>query len=237
MKVRLVGAMVFVCAVAVTPPTSAPAQVGHPPSESPYRDVPQRQSLTPFAGWMSADIGKAGVGPEGGPAVGLQYDLRISGPVLLTARMTGVATERVVIDPEEEDPADRTLGTIKLPLLLTDVGFSLVLTGQKSWHRLQPVITATAGLFSDLGKDLDEGGFSIGTPFALSVGAGVRYVRGGKLAVRLDVTDHLYRLRYPSAYFVAPSEDSEPVLPPNSGRSEWTHNPTFKVGLSYLFGR
>ncbi|HJU89579.1 MAG TPA: hypothetical protein VJ672_09310 [Gemmatimonadaceae bacterium] len=235
MNVRLVGALIF--AVSCSLPASLTAQVGNPPGDSPYRDVPQRHSLTPFTGYMDGDVGRAGVGPEGGPAIGLQYDLRIAGPVWLTARVTGVATERLVLDPEEEDPADRVRGKIKLPVLVSNVGFTMAVTGQKSWHRLQPLITAGAGLYSDLGREVDDGGFNIGTPFALSVGAGVRYVPGGRLAIRLDLTDHLYKLRYPTAYFVAPSEDSEPVLPANSSRSEWTHNPTLTIGLSYLFGR
>lgn len=231
MNVRLVAMLSMLVAAPLS------AQVGNPPSESPYRDFPQRHEFTVFGGWFSGSEGDANVGPKGGPAVGARYEFRIAGPVFITGRLTGIATERLVIDPEEEDPADRELGTIKFPMLLADVGLTLAVTGQKTWHRIMPVVHAGAGILSDLGKGVDDGGFGIGTPFALSVGTGVRYVPGGRLAVRVDLTDHLFRVRYPASYFTAPSKDSEPVLPESASRSQWLHNPTITLGVSYHFRR
>jgi hypothetical protein len=230
-NLRLVGTLLVLVASPVA------AQVGHPPSDSPYRDFSRRQELTFFGGWFSGSEGDANVGPQGGPVLGARYEFRVGGPVFLTGRLTGIATERLVVDPEEEDLEDRELGTIKFPMLLADVGLTLAITGRKTWHRIMPVVHASAGILSDLGKEVDVGGFSIGTPFALSVGTGVRYVPGGRVAVRVDVTDHLFRIRYPAAYFVPPSEDSEPVLSGSASRSQWLHNPTITFGVSYHFGR
>jgi hypothetical protein len=213
------------------------AQAGHPPSESPYHDVAQRQEITAFGGWFGGNVGDAGVGPRAGPVIGLRYEFRVANPISFFARVSGIATERTVIDPEQELPEDRKLGTVQFPMLLTDVGVAFAVTGRKTWHRIMPVAHASVGLLSDLGKGIDEGGFSIGTPFALSIGAGVRFVPNGRLGARVDLTDHLYKARYPSTYFTAPSEESEAVLPAGASRNPWQHNATITFGLSYRLGR
>jgi hypothetical protein len=227
-KVAILG----VLAVTIAAPLAA--QVGNPPSESPYRDVRNKQELTAFGGWFAGNEGAAGVGPQAGPAVGVLYEMRIGGPVNLMARLTGVATERTVIDPTKP-AATRVLGTERFPMVMAEAGFSLLVTGRKSWHRLIPVVNGGIGVASDLGREIDQGGFHVGTPFALSIGTGVRYVPSTRWQLRVDLTDHLFKLNYPTTYFTPPSTTEDPVL--TGSRSEWAHNATLTLGVSYLFGR
>jgi hypothetical protein len=209
--------------------------VGHAPEASPFRDLPYRQELSLFAGYYNGSEGKAGVAPGGGPAMGVRYEIRIGGPAQFTARLTHTTPDRTVLDPALAENV-RNLGERAWPITIADVGISLNLTGQKSWHRLVPSLNGGVGIASDFGKSGDPGGFDFGTPFAFTFGGGVRLERDGPLQLRIDVADYLYQLEYPAAYTTAPA-GSTPILSAGSSTSEWTHNLLLSVGLSYRFSR
>ena len=216
--------------------STAGAQVGYPPERSPYRDLEYRQELTLLTGYYAASADPAGVAPRSGPMLGLRYDVRVGGPASLTARVARVFSERNVLNPALNPGAGREVGMQSWPLYLSDVGLTLALTGQKSLHRLVPVLGAGAGIASDFRKE-DVGGYRVGTTFALNFGGGVRWVPGGPFQMRADVTDHLYQISYPGTYFLATSSGGAPVLGGPQGRSVWKHNAAITVGASYLFFR
>jgi len=227
-------ATAFMAAQLVTRALGA-QDVGHAPEGSPFRDLPYRQELSLFGGYYNGSEGKAGVAPGGGPAIGMRYEIRIGGPAQFTARLTHATPDRTVLDPALADNA-RNLGERAWPITIADVGISLNLTGQKSWHRLVPSLNGGVGIASDFGKSGDPGGFDFGTPFAFTFGGGVRLERDGPLQLRIDVADYLYQLEYPAAYTTAPV-GSTPILSAGSSTSEWTHNLLLSVGLSYRFSR
>lgn len=228
--------IVIVFAAALLAARALGAQdVGHPPEASPFRDLPYRQELTLFGGYYNGSEGKAGVAPAGGPAIGMRYEIRIGGPAQFSARLTRAMTDRTLLDPELAANV-RNLGTRAWPITLADVGITINLTGQKSWHRLVPSLGGGVGIASDFGKSGDPGGFDFGTPFAFTFGGGVRLERDGPLQLRIDVADYLYQLDYPAAYTTAPA-GSTPILSAGSSTSEWTHNLLLSVGLSYRYSR
>ena len=211
------------------------AQVGYEPEESPFRDLQYRQELTGFLGWYDAGRDVAGVAPQGGPMVGARYEVRVGGPAQFTARFARVASERKILDPAK--PADeRHVGTEDWPLYLADLSLSLNLTGQKSWHRLVPVLNGGAGIVSDFESDADVGGYRFGTQFAFSFGAGLRYVPGGRFQARVDLSDWIYQVEYPEAYRL-PASDSTSVIRSTQALRNWKHNVALTVGASYLFFR
>jgi hypothetical protein len=223
-------------ALLLAAPAAAAAQdVGHRPEESPCREVPFRQEATVFGGWYAAASDPVGVAPRSGPIAGLRYEIRVGGPAQFYARAGVVRSERTIIDPINP-VATRTVGETTLNLLLADVGLSMNLTGQKSWNGIVPVVSGGLGIASDL-EDADVGGFRLGTPFAVSLGAGLRWVPGGNLQLRADVTDHLYQVKYPDTYFAAPSGGGAPVRGPTDKQNLWQHNVALTVGASYLFFR
>ncbi len=126
-------------------PAAARAQVGYPPTKSPYRDLVFHQELTAFTGYLSASKGRAGVAPSGGPVAGVRYEIRIGGPAEFTVRLLRGWTERTVLDPTKPQ-ATRNLGTRAWPIYQGDVGITINLTGQKSWRRLVPVVNGGIGL-------------------------------------------------------------------------------------------
>lgn len=213
---------------------SARAQVGYPPARSPYRDLTYSQELTALFGYYVGRDDPAGVAPGNGPVTGVRYEWRAGGPAHLYAEMTRIGSTREVINPTKP-LATRNLGERAWPLYTIDGGLAMSLTGAKSWHSLVPLIKTGIGVVSDFRSKPDTGGFRYGTRFALTWGAGVRYVPGGRFQLRGDITNRLNTISYPNSYFVASS--GVPAVLTGASKSVWRNNPSFTIGLSYLFSR
>ncbi len=216
-------------------PAAAGAQVGYPPARSPFVDIDYRQNVTLLGGYFRAQGDPAGVAPRGGAMFGVQYDVGFGGPAILTTRLRTVASERTVIDPIRP-AASRVLGTDQRPLTLADVGLTLALTGQRSVRGFVPLVHAGVGVASNF-AGADPGGFNFGTSFAIAYGLGVRYVpQGTRWALRADLGNSLYRLRYPDTY-TATALDATSVLPARSSPTRWLNNTAITAGVSYQFRR
>lgn len=214
----------------------AAAQVGHPPSESPYHDIPFKQEITVYGGDYQGAIGRAGVGPTGGAVIGARYSIRLGGPVEATAHVARVATSRMVKDPVKVGN-ERLVGEESFGLYMADVGFALNLTGQKSYHRFVPVVGAGLGVVSGSGSP-DVGGFKVGTPFALNFRAALRFIPKGNISARLELSDNMFQLSYPAAYFRSPPiGEGTPILDRSAGDNQWTHHRVLTLGISYMFSR
>ena len=213
----------------------ASAQVGYTPERSPFRDLEYGQELTLVGGYFAASKDAARVAPQSGPMIGAHYEVHVGGPAYFTAELANVFSQRTIVDPTKA-PALRTVGTRKESLLLSDVGLALNLTGQKSLHHLVPVIKGGIGVASDL-RGADVGGYQFGTTFAFVFGAGLKWVPGGSLQLRADVTDYLYQIQYPASFYTAPTSGGDAFLPSGQARSMYKHNAALTVGASYLFFR
>lgn len=220
----------------------ARAQVGYPPRESPFRDLRETQDVTVFTGWYRAKKDPARVAPQSGPIVGLHYSWRATGPANITFDVARVASERRVLDPEKPETcasADREckyLGTWRWPVYMMDAGMALALTGARSFHRLVPELRGGLGLATDFHSKADVGEFAFGTRFAITWGAGVRWVPGNRFQVRADLLNRLYSIRYPTTYYL-PADDGTSIFTIDQNRSAWLNNPAFTLGVSYLFAR
>jgi hypothetical protein len=212
----------------------AAAQVGSLPQNSPFVDIDYRQSFTTMGGYFFAPTDAANVAPQSGPFVGVQYDIYLGGPASFTARVGSAIVDRNVIDPARPQ-ARRLLGVERRPLTMADVGFSFALTGGKTFHGFVPLVHGGIGLASNL-KGADPGGLSLGTRFAFAYGVGLRYVPGGRWAVRADLGYHAFQLRYPDAY-LEPALDSTSVLPTTHSKSNWLNNKAVTFGVSYQLFR
>jgi hypothetical protein len=214
--------------------TGAAAQVGYSPSRSPYLDLPYTQELTAIFGYYIGRDDPAGVAPGNGSVVGVHYEWRAGGPAHLIGEVTHIASSRMVLDPAKS-PATRDLGVRSWPLWTAEFGLGMSLTGARSWHHLVPEAKAGVGVVSDF-KNADIGDFSYGTRFALSWGAALRYVPGGRYQIRADFSNRLNSISYPDAYFRTPAGGGTPIVTGHD-KSIWRNNPSFTIGLSYLFSR
>jgi hypothetical protein len=230
---RGVGALVVATVVGAS---TVAAQVGHTPEESPYVDLVYRHEITTFTGYLKTPRDPASVAPRSAPLAGIRYAVQLSGPASFTARLAYAQSERTVLDPLEPATTRVVIPGARVPLLLADAGVALSLTGFKSWNRLVPEVNGGVGIISDFRTKGDVGGFSFGTRFALTLGAGVRYVPGGRFQLRADVTDNLYRISYPDSYYGTATGQTS-IVESDQPKAFWTHNPTITLGVSYLFWR
>ena len=122
-----------------------------------------------FGGYYFAAKDPAGVAPRSGPMEGIRYELVIGGPAQFVFRLARVNSERHVDRSaraaRNARPRRRRAGRSTS----TDLGFSLNLTGQRSWHGVVPVIYTGVGLASDLDKQDENDPFNLGTTFAFSL--------------------------------------------------------------------
>lgn len=214
--------------------STARAQVGYPPARSPYLDLEYSQEFTPIVGYYIGRDDPAGVVPGNGALVGLHYEWRAGGPAHLTGEVARIASSRTVLDPAK--PAStRNLGERSWPLWSADFGLGMSLTGARSWHKLVPEVKAGVGFMSDF-KSADVGDFKYGTRFALTWGAALRYVPGGRYQLRADFSNRLTSIRYPDVYFRPPTSGLTPILT-GKDQSVWRNNPSLTIGISYLFSR
>jgi hypothetical protein len=214
--------------------TSAGAQVGHLPENSPYRDLETSQEITFFGGHYRSGKDPIGIAPRDGPVYGLRYQIHVGGPAYLMARWSHVNTNRFAIDPTKIG-AGQQLGKQNVSVNLYDIDLSLNLTGQKSFHNIVPVVNFGAGIAS-CGCSVKSDPYTFGTPFAFSFGGGLRYVPGGRLQLTADWNDYLYQLKYPAAYYVTPTGGTAAVTG-NQARSFWKNNRALTLGASLLFFR
>jgi hypothetical protein len=226
---KILGALALVCVA-----TSAGAQVGHLPQNSPYRDFENSHEFTFLYGHYTSGKDPIGIAPRNGPLFGLRYQIHVGGPAFLMARWSHVNTSRSAIDPTHTGPA-RQLGSKNVSLNLYDIDLSLNLTGQKTFHNIIPVLNLGGGLAS-CGCSVENDPYSFGTPFAFSFGGGLRYAPGGRFMLSVDWNDYLYQLKYPTAYYVTPTGGTAAVTG-DQARSFWKNNRALTIGASLLFFR
>ncbi|HZI40646.1 MAG TPA: hypothetical protein VFD67_03065, partial [Gemmatimonadaceae bacterium] len=215
--------------------STARAQVGYPPAKSPYMDLVYSQEITPIFGYYVGRDDPAGVVPGNGTLVGLHYEWRAGGPAHLTGEVARIGSSRTILDPSK--PAStRNLGEHSWPLWSADFGLGMSLTGARSWHSLVPMVKAGVGFMSDF-KSADVGDFKYGTRFALTWGAAMRFVPGGRYQLRADFSNRLTSIRYPDVYFRPTVAGVTPILAGKKDQSVWRNNPSISIGISYLFSR
>jgi hypothetical protein len=230
--------MLAFVAAAVSPGAGAGAQtvsVGYPPQKSPFRDLEYHSEFTLFGGYFRGANDPAGVAPKGGPIAGIRYEIGVGGPAQLVVRAARASSTRNVIDPTQP-AATRSLGSQAWPVYLADLGLSLNLTGQRSYHGIVPVIYSGVGIATDAGKKVTEDPYRLGTTFALSFAGGLRFVPGGRFQVRADAGTYMYQIKYPAGYFIN-SSDNTAFLGPTQAKSFWKRNGVYTLGLSYLLFR
>jgi hypothetical protein len=218
---------------------AAPAagQVGTLPERSPFRDLESRQDLTFLAG-LGGGRDRLGAAPNGGLAIGVRHDLRVSGPAALMSRVIVQLSDRDILRTRGVPPAARIASSESQPLYFADVGVTLNLTGQKSWRGLVPSLNGSLGFVGDFRDASDSSGFRFGNRFALQFGAGVKWHAPGRWTVRADLTNYFYNVTYPNTFrILAPVNGEQPLLGVAEGARTWVRNSMLLVGLTRHFGR
>lgn len=212
------------------------AQVGSTPERSPFRDLEIRQDVSLLLGPSVGGKDKAGAAPRGGLAVGLRYDVNLgSSPLLFTASVMRQTATRDVLQPGLS-LANRVGRNVSQPLWTIDGAFTLLLTGNRSWHSLVPSTTFGLGIVTDNKALSDSSKFEFGNRFAPLLGFGVKFAPlRSRWTWRADLTNRFYSVKYPDSF-----RDSTPGVPrivPVNTKSSWTRNTMLTIGLVREFGR
>jgi hypothetical protein len=208
----------------------AGAQVGYPPDRSPYQDRDYNRDWTVFAGRFSAERDPLGVAPTDGPMAGVRWQMHMTGPIYFNLRLAGASVDRTIIDPAKK-LSERVVGTEKVPMIFTDLGLELSLTGHKTWHGLAPFVNGGVGFVGDLRGANDVGSYRFGIPFAMTLGTGVSWTPAKNWSIRADWSHYMYRIGYPATYFLKTTEDPAP-LPVGASRAFWRRNPALLIGVT-----
>lgn len=218
---------------AAAAPLQGQGQVGHDPEHSPYRDLRVTNQFTLSGGYLAGGGGRVGVGPRQGPLLGLRYSLSL-GALELRLGVHAANLDRHIIDPTAP-PDKQAAGVTRQQVLITDGGFTLRLTGAKTWRGFLPYFGATAGMAAGSAVPEDNSGFSFSTRFTWGPHVGIRYygTGSGSLGFWVEGWDPMWRLVYPLSFF-HPDTGVTPVLVDGTDPTkEWVHNPTLMVGFSF----
>lgn len=202
---------------------------------SPYRFWETRQEAGAFAGGIATGSGRFGYGPKTGPMVGVRYGLDFPGPLSIEGVVNWIPTTRDVVDPRRQE-GERVIGSGDAELLGVDARLKLSLTGQRTWHGLNPFVLAGVGLMWDLAEgapdedDLEETDrFELGTAFVGQLGGGLRWFLNDQWIARADALLHVYKLDAPVG-FRDPERGFGSV-----GVSEWVNASSIALGVAYRF--
>lgn len=227
----------LVAALGLTLAADAAAQVGHPPTRSPYRDTPTGHTLTALGGWFGGNGGDFGIGPHDGPTVGGRYDIRVSGLLGLGASVQQADLERLVVDPFVA-VANRTSGPVKQAVTMVDAGLQFNFTGAKSWNRLAPFMTMGAGIAFSEGTPSDTSGYEFGNKFYIAPSIGTQLFITDRLHLRAEAVGVFWKLNYPQSFRNEPPLDPGTVDDPHSvitdeRESDWLANGWLRIGVGY----
>jgi hypothetical protein len=228
----IVSALALLLATAVS---SAHAQVGHRPSDSPYRDIYKGHTFTPLVGWIGGKGGEFRIAPHQGVFYGFRYDVRTASALQFGLQVGQADLDRLIVDPFVE-VEDRMTGPVRQRLSFVELDLQLNLTGGKTWHRLAPYVGLGGGLAFASGTAADTSGFELGNKFYFAPHAGIRFFVTPRLHLRGDARLGFWKLNYPDSFTQPPPEEPSAAPVITDGKvSEWSTVPWFQAGLGYSF--
>lgn len=186
---------------------------------SPYEYIDPSMRVGITAGYLFTeteltltDSTSAALGPKSGPVFGVNYALRVSGPISLEAAVAVSPTERQLFGPEFN--ADSSVVTavdlgvaVPATIVMADAGLRFHLTGPRTWNGLAPFVAANAGITADVRgtfQEETEAGlastelFRFGPTFALGAALGTDWFPTRRTSIRLEASGRLWRMRTPS---------------------------------------
>jgi len=233
---RVGMSMVGLCALAVP---SLAAQVGHPPSNSPFRDIRKGHTITAVGGYFGGSGGQFNIGPHKGATFGGRYDIRTGSTIQIGLGISHGNLDRFIVDPFVR-LANRRSGPVRQSVTFAELDLQFNLSGGKSWHRIAPFIGAGVGLAFGSSTPADTSQYKFGRKFYLAPSLGFRFFITDRLHLRGEARAAFWKLNYPITFQAEPTE--EPGTPENPNAvivggnlAEWDASPWLQVGLGYSF--
>lgn len=217
--------LLFVLAAA----TPAFAQVGHPPDQSPYRDIPKKLSLTALGGYIGGSGGTLGLGPHDGPVYGGRFGIAVSGPLELSLSVEHADLQgRLVYRGLDGKLA--LGGNIPSPVWMFETDVQYTITGAKTWHHLAPYIGGGIGYAWRTSSTVSGDAFDFGGRFYWAPYAGTRIYVNSRSFLRAEIRGAFWRLAYPPPYY----EDINGILQ-SYAINNYLSNVWYQFGVGYSF--
>ena len=237
-ELNAVTIALHVCA-AIILPSAAFAQVGHPPSNSPFRDIRKGHTFTVTGGYFGGSGGQFNIGPHRGEVFGGRYDIRSANTLQIGLAVARGNLDRFIVNPFVR-LVNRRSGPVRQSVTFAEIALQFNLTGGKSWHRIAPFVGTGVGLAFGSATPADTSRYKFGRKIYLAPSVGFRFFITDRLHLRGEARAAFWKLNYPSTFQAEPTE--EPGIPPNSNAvivgnklSEWTGSPWIQLGLGYSF--
>jgi hypothetical protein len=184
---------------------------------------------------VTSSRGTIGLAPQGGPVVGLRYNIRLSGPFTVEGEVGYLGSKRAVRDTVAVDGERQKVGEADLTLMVLMASVRFNLTGPRTWHQLQPFVTFGVGAALDLSGTSAEDErvapdvrFDFGTSFAGYFGGGIEWFPRDRLSLRVEARNVLWKVNSPFPFLTGPLGVETP-------EDEWIQNGFFMVGFAIHF--
>jgi len=229
-----------VAALAIGGAAPATAQVGYPPTASPYRPIDRGLWAEVYGGRIFGSGGALLVGPRDGNLVGGRLDLRGKNALQVSFGGWYANTVRNVVNANDS-VATRVKGPFAEKLFAFQFGAQLNVTGGKTWHGLAPYATLNVGLVHGQGPPAsDTSGYSFGTKIYFSPAIGTRVFVNQRLFVSAQAQVFIWKLSYPAIYSLEPAKQPGTASHSNAvnttgSNSQYVATPSLRLGLGIAF--
>ena len=201
----------FVVALMVAAlPARAQDVVGKLPAQSTLQDLNDGQRLGVFAGWLTTGRDPVGIRAHSTAIMGVRYDLLMGAPAYLSMRLYGLHSTHDVVDPSLSSN-NRFAGTASANQVGADASVEVSLTGERTWHGMQPLTRLGVGFISGIANHFDVGKYTPGTSVVYLYGLGARFPMGKNADFRVDANWMVYQVRYPQSFRLTTAADTIPV--------------------------
>jgi hypothetical protein len=217
-----------------------PAQVGYPPTASPYTEIDKGMWVEAYGGHVFGSGGPLLVGPRDGAIYGGRLDLRGQHALQVSFGGWYTTTVRNVVNANDS-VATRVKGPVPEKMFAFQVGAQLNLAGGKAWHRLAPFVTLNLGIVHGQGPPpSDTSGYSFGTKLYFSPAAGVRLIINQRLFLAGEAQALFWKLSYPVSYSLEPAKQPGTAGHSNAvnttgASSQYVMTPALRLGLGIAF--
>lgn len=238
-------ALLLAAVFLATPDRARGQQAGEPPSiDTPYRWIDGSFRVAPYAAELRTGRGDVGLGPASTRLYGARARVRLTGPLSLEGNLGYASSERSVIDPRPAG-GPTAVDTVPFRWVVGEGVVQLALTGQRTWHGIQPYVLIGGGMVLGVDEPGSEAladsadadfRFELNAAPTAVAGAGAEWRVSETLGIGFEMRDHLWRLTTPDGFFredVLRSIDESDAPAPQE--TQWTHNLEFGLGIWYYF--
>lgn len=211
---------------------------------SPYRWVSRALRLGVFGGYLNTNRGADRLGPGSNPYGGLVFRARLSNPLNVEVQVDYGKSNLLVIDPRLAS-GPGVVDTTTTRWASIEAGLQFTITGQRTWHRLQPYVLLEGGLLRGFSQPQSPAlagtadapfRYQLGTMPILEAGAGFEWIPGGRFSVSFEARDKLLHIKAPSGFFQqAVLNQIDQLGLPAPQDKQWTHNLALTVTVWRYF--